>query len=184
MKSVQKKCGRVISARLPKRWLALGACLIFVSTTVFLFAYTHEQDDANNTPVATKWCNGNLNNGLPCTNTVNWSMGPTGTNVDTVGGPTIIQAIQNAFASWQDAGESDHQSGPAQFEDRAGFPGLCERGGIHRYQQQRFSDGDDRFHRYRHGFWLTAIELPVRRLLQSQRDLYVPSTILHCGCRY
>lgn len=103
MKSVQKKCGRVTSARLPKRWLAVGACLIFVSTTVFLFAYTHEQDDANNAPVATKWCNGNLNNGLPCTNTVNWSMGPTGTNVDTVGGPTIIQAIQNAFASWQDA---------------------------------------------------------------------------------
>src|SRR5579875_192188 len=88
--------------RFPKRWLAVGACLIFVSTTVFLFAYTHEQDDANNAPVATKWCNGNLNNGLPCTNTVNWSMGPTGTNVDTVGGPTIIQAIQNAFASWQD----------------------------------------------------------------------------------
>jgi hypothetical protein len=89
-------------SRVQRRWLALGACLIFVSTTVLLLAYTHEQDDVNG-PVATQWCNGNFNNGLPCTNTVNWSLGPTGTNVDTVGGPTIPQAIQNAFASWQEA---------------------------------------------------------------------------------
>lgn len=85
-----------------KAWCAWAAGLILVSSAIFLFAYTHEQDDVNG-PVVTQWCNGNQNNGAPCTNSVTWNLNPTAPNVNTTGGTTLIQALQNSFASWGQA---------------------------------------------------------------------------------
>ncbi len=85
-----------------KTWWVLAACLVFAFSAVFLFAYTHEQDDVSG-PVTTQWCNGNQNNGAPCANTVTWNLNPTASNVDTTGGTTLIQTLENSFASWQQA---------------------------------------------------------------------------------
>ncbi|MGH9406370.1 MAG: matrixin family metalloprotease [Terriglobia bacterium] len=72
-------------------------------TAIFLFGYTHEQDDVNG-PVAAKWCNGNLNSGAPCTYFVNWSLGPQpGPSMVAPGGVGYVQAIQAAFNSWHNA---------------------------------------------------------------------------------
>ncbi|MGH9468852.1 MAG: matrixin family metalloprotease [Terriglobia bacterium] len=71
-------------------------------TAVFLFAYTHEQDDVSG-PVVTKWCNGNLNNGAPCANSVTWNLNPSASNVITTGGVPVLQALQNSFVSWENA---------------------------------------------------------------------------------
>lgn len=81
----------------------LGIALAAVAlTTIFLFAYTHEQDDVNG-PVPAKWCNGNQNDGSPCSRSVSWSLGPApGSNVDQTGGG-YVQALQAAFNSWQQA---------------------------------------------------------------------------------
>ncbi|HEV2500149.1 MAG TPA: matrixin family metalloprotease [Terriglobia bacterium] len=89
------------SARAHMFSLAAIAAIVAL-TAIFLFAYNHEQDDVNGA-VATKWCNGNQNNGSPCTFSVSWSLGPQpGSNVDQTGGG-YVQALQAAFNSWQQA---------------------------------------------------------------------------------
>ncbi|MGH9326630.1 MAG: matrixin family metalloprotease [Terriglobia bacterium] len=85
-----------------RAWRILLVSAIVASTTIFLFAYTHEQDDVNG-PVVTKWCDGNLNNGSPCTSTVTWNLNPTASNVNTSGGASLLQTIQTSFASWDQA---------------------------------------------------------------------------------
>ncbi|HEX5482469.1 MAG TPA: matrixin family metalloprotease [Terriglobia bacterium] len=85
-------------------WHLLTIALILASTAIFLFAYNHEQDNVSGTVVAEKWCNGNFNDGSPCTSSVSWSLNnPAPPNVDTTGGVTVQQAIQSSFASWQGA---------------------------------------------------------------------------------
>lgn len=83
--------------------LLTGAALAAVGlTAALLLAYNHEQDDVNG-PVATKWCNGNFNNGSPCAFSVSWSLGPQpGSNVNQTGGG-YAQALQAAFNAWQQA---------------------------------------------------------------------------------
>lgn len=85
------------------RLLLPGVILAAVAlSAVFLLAYNHEQDDVNG-PVATKWCNGNFNNGSPCSFSVSWSLGPQpGSNVNQTGGG-YVQALQSAFNAWQQA---------------------------------------------------------------------------------
>lgn len=80
--------------------LAIFAIMGF--TAIFLFAYTHEQDDVNG-PVLTRWCNGNLNTGAACANAVTWNLNPSAPNVNTSGGATLLQSLQNSFSSWQNA---------------------------------------------------------------------------------
>ncbi|MDE3180439.1 MAG: matrixin family metalloprotease [Acidobacteriota bacterium] len=81
----------------PAALFVLVAALI--SSAVFLFAYNHEQDDVNG-PTLTRWCS---NGATPCTLSVIWSLGPQGTNVNTTGGGSIVEAISSSFQSWQGA---------------------------------------------------------------------------------
>ncbi|MGH9397269.1 MAG: matrixin family metalloprotease [Terriglobia bacterium] len=115
---------------LKARWPFLAVVAILAFTAVFLFAYTHEQDNVNG-PVKTQWCNGSLNDGSPCQHTVNWSFGPPPrSNIDQTGGVGYQQAIQAAFNSWQQASLNGKQlvnlniTGPVTIANPPSFPDL------------------------------------------------------------
>jgi len=95
---LRRRIGRGIQAR-HLGW-ALVAIGLLASMAALVYAYNHEQDDVNGSPVSTRWC---ANQALPCSDVVTWSLNTSASNVNTTGGVPVQTAIQAAFTSWAQA---------------------------------------------------------------------------------